>query len=143
MSFLTKFLMFSLFSSVTLLYIFNTASITANSSLNQTFNEFIYAADFSTHQQAIDAGISIGTVVYGVPVQLGGTFSKQQKDTWRSTHQQFKTSTTAKSEKYASMIAIASPDILEAWSKCIEVMAPARVGLYGWLQEISNSISIR
>lgn len=35
--------------------------------------------EWSTHDQAVAAGFSWGSVVYGVPVTQGGTFSKSQR----------------------------------------------------------------
>lgn len=122
--------------------VFNTTTINSSTDVSKTFYEYIYSADFSTHQQAIDAGLSVGTVVYGVPLQIGGTFSKQQKDQWRSTHQQYKNETMTSSQKYSALMKYASPDILEAWSTCITNMTASRVGLYGWLQEVSPSSAI-
>ncbi len=122
--------------------VFNQTTINSNSSLQTSFYEYIYSQDFSTHQEAIDAGISIGTVVYGVPLQIAGTFSKQQKDEWRSTHQQYKNSTLSKSDIYSALMRFASPDILDAWTTCIINNAPSRVGLYGWIQEVSSTSAI-
>lgn len=87
--------------------VFNQTSINSNSSLQTSFYEYVYSQDFSTHQEAIDAGISIGTIVYGVPIQIGGTFSKQQKDQWRSTHQQYKNSMLSKSDIYSALMKFA------------------------------------
>ncbi len=120
---------------------FNTTSISSSVDLATSFDEFIYDANFSTHQEAIDAGIAIGTEVYGVPLQIGGKFSRQQKDTWRSTHQSAKHETMNKAQKYAALTKFASPDILKSWTHCIELTAPTRVGLFGWIEEISSTVA--
>ncbi|MCW3127803.1 MAG: Allergen V5/Tpx family protein [Bacteroidetes bacterium] len=122
--------------------VFNTTSINSSTDISKAFNEYIYSSDFSSHQQAIDAGLSVGTVVYGVPLQIGGTFSKQQKDQWRSTHQQYKNETLNSSQKYSALFKYASSDILDAWTTCQFNASASKVGLYGWLQEVSPSASI-
>lgn len=122
--------------------VFNTTIINSSSDVSKALYEYIYSQDWSSHQQAIDAGISVGTVVYGVPLQIGGTFSKQQKDEWRRTHQQYKNETMTSSQKYSALMKYASPEILDAWQTCVFNKTASRVGLFGWIQEVSSSSAI-
>lgn len=121
--------------------VFNSTAISTRSDLAKSFYQYIYNTDFTTHQQAIDAGISIGVPVYGIPVQFGGTFSKQQKDEWKRTHQEYKNETMTLSQKYNAILKFASPDILESWNKCI-YYTRTKVGLYGWIESISSKSAV-
>jgi hypothetical protein len=38
---------------------------------------------FSGHDEALNAGLSVGTVVYGVPLKIGGTFDQRKVDQWK------------------------------------------------------------
>ncbi len=118
--------------------VFNTTAISTRTDLSKSFYQYIYSTDFTTHQQAIDAGISIGVPVFGVPLELGGKFSKQQKDEWKRTHQEYKNETMTLSQKYNALFKYASPDILESWNKCIYDTRTTRVGLYGWIEAIGS-----
>lgn len=122
--------------------IFNTTSINSSLDATKTLNEYIYASDFSTHQQAIDAGLSVGMVIYGVPLEIGGTFSKEQKDEWRRINQQYRNETSSVAEKYNALMKFASAELLDAWNRCIENVVVSRVGLSGWIQELDPSLAI-
>lgn len=121
--------------------IFNTTAISSNAAFARTLNEFIYASDFSSHQQAVDAGLSIGTVVFGVPLKLGGSFSNQQKDEWRRKNIQYKTEASQSSYKLDMLFKYASPEVLETWLRCKEI-TQARPGLSSYIQEINNSSAV-
>jgi hypothetical protein len=98
--------------------ILNQTTIEQNDNTRMTFNQWLYDMDFQTHDQAINAGLSIGTIVYGVPLQVGGTFTQQQKDTWRHEHQEYRNDTLTTTHKYLLLQSTISPDVLAAWNKC-------------------------
>lgn len=108
--------------------IFNTTVIHSSTQMEHDFYQFIYASDFSTHDQAINAGIQVGIPVYGIPLQIGGTFSKQQKDTWRSQHAEYRNDNLTLSQKYDLIQKQVDQTIVRAWLECIYATAP-RVGL--------------
>ncbi len=43
-------------------------------------------SNFKSHNEAINGGLDIGTVIYDVPLKIGGTFDKTQVDKWKETH---------------------------------------------------------
>ena len=56
---------------------------TDNSTFQQVIEEYTYEKDFSSHDEAIKAGLSVGAIVHGVPLKVGGTFTNQQRSEWR------------------------------------------------------------
>ena len=98
--------------------IFNEEMIKSDGNYRSTFNSWIYDMDFHTHDQAINAGLSVGVIVYGVPLQIGGTFDDKQKEEWKQTHQDVKDSTQSISTKYEYLLKKVSPDVVKAWSDC-------------------------
>jgi hypothetical protein len=121
--------------------IFNTTTITSDATLKKTFDEWLYDMDFQTHDEAIRMGLSVGMVVYGVPLQVGGTFSKEQKDQWRHNHAEAHNSTMSAAEKYSVLTKTVSKDVMNSWSHCIDVTKSTEV--FGcWLQDNGNDSAV-
>lgn len=99
---------------------FNTTNINKTTSSKKAFESWLCTTDFGTHDEAVGAGISVGVPVYGVPVKIGGTWTESDRQTWKMTHCQ---STASASDEFSSLVVAvreASPDILKAWTTCIE-----------------------
>lgn len=109
--------------------IFNSTVIHSSSQMEHDFYQFVYASDWDTHDQAIDAGIQIGVPVYGIPLQIGGNFTKQQKDTWRSENAQYQNDHLTVSQKYDLITKQVDQSIVRAWLECINTTAGQRPGL--------------
>jgi hypothetical protein len=122
--------------------VFDTTLITADKNLEVTFNQYIYQANFASHQQANDNGFSIGTLIYGIPLKLGGTFSSKEKEEWRSKHQEFRNERTTLADKYATLIRAANPDVIEAWTQCVQIRAASKVGLSAWCQYVNATSAV-
>jgi len=122
--------------------VFNTTIINSNSELTRAFNEYIYSAEFSSHQDAIDVGISVGTIVYGVPLQIGGTFTKEQKDEWKTINESYRSDHIQQANKYFALMKFASYDILQSWVRCIEITRPSKQGLNAWIEETGNNSAV-
>lgn len=52
-----------------------------------SIDEFVSDKQWTTHQEALNAGLSVGTIVYGVPLQVGGTFDQAKVDQWKRDYQ--------------------------------------------------------
>jgi hypothetical protein len=98
--------------------IFNQIQINSDARLKETFYQWLYDMDFQTHDEAISSGLSVGFVVYGVPLQLGGKFDKQQKDQWRREHAQYENRNVSASEKYSILTSTVSATLMNAWLSC-------------------------
>lgn len=99
--------------------IFNDVTIHTSAQMVHDYNQFIYASDFGTHDQAIAAGINVGAPVYGIPVQVGGTFTNQEKDAWRTQHAEYRNDHLTLSQKYDSATKQVDQGIVRAWLECI------------------------
>lgn len=106
--------------------IFNTYSLSESASLRKSFHSWLCTTEFKTHQEAQDAGVGIGVPIYGVPVQIDGNFSQQQRDEWKKTNCQ--TEDRALSSDQALKIATSqvSSEIIEAWKSCMDHEHDAR-----------------
>jgi len=101
--------------------IFNSTVIEQSASSRQSFTEWQCTSDFATHDEAIDAGVSIGVPIYGVPLKLGGSFSREERDTWKHDHCSNTLSTADYAAKYVLIKKLVAPEILTAWQACMEI----------------------
>lgn len=74
----------SLCSIITTHPVFTQERIETQSDASFSFRQIQCASSWRTHQESMEAGIDIGVVVYGVPLEVGGSFSKQQVDQWKA-----------------------------------------------------------
>ena len=58
-----------------------------SSDIQLMVDDYVYHHLYKTHEDYIKAGFSVGTLIYDVPLQLAGTFSKQTIDTWKETYE--------------------------------------------------------
>lgn len=74
---------------------------------------------FSTHNDAISAGLQIGAVVFGSPLQIGGTFNRGQVDTWKEEN----CSSASRSSSFESAsfnyLREVAPGAMTAFSSCV------------------------
>src|SRR6266508_1289772 len=59
--------------------VFNTTNINKTASSKRAFENWLCTTEFKTHDDAHAAGISIGAVVYGIPIKLGGTYNDSER----------------------------------------------------------------
>ncbi|MBF0537018.1 MAG: hypothetical protein HQL03_02060 [Nitrospirae bacterium] len=109
--------------------IFNTTFLSSDANQKQTFNEWLCTTDFNSHNEAINAGVSVGVPIYGVPVRFGGTFSREEKDTWKHTNCSDRASSSEYSLKYSLLIRKVEPKVLETWLSCIKLINSFNPGL--------------
>jgi hypothetical protein len=100
--------------------VFNTTNINQTQASKDAFTAWQCTTNFSTAEQAMNAGVSIGVPIYDVPVQIGGTFSDSQKQSWKSAHCSNNTSEQQSFSNLVIAMKQAAPDILQAWTRCIE-----------------------
>lgn len=105
--------------------VFNEDKINSSQASKDAFHDWMCVAEFKNHNEAHDAGINIGVVVYGVPLSLGGTWSDGQQESWKKTQCTEQQRNAEKVSVYTRAIRTASPDILSAWSKCVETACAA------------------
>jgi hypothetical protein len=118
--------------------IINETLIKSSSQLREAFDDYIYQSDFGTHEEAMNAGLSIGTVVYGIPLKLGATFSKQQKDTWFKQNMQDRKVRRNQAQSYEFLRKEVSTGALDRWVRCKEIAAASKPGLYAWMTRLDR-----
>ena len=99
--------------------VFNTTNINSSQAAQDAFTAWECTTDFSTSDEAMSNGLSVGVPIYGVPVKIGDTYTNEQKATWKHDHC---SSTTNNSQSFSSLVIAmkqAAPAILDAWTKCI------------------------
>lgn len=109
--------------------IFDQTMISTSEASRQTFMAWQCSTEFKTHDEAISAGVSIGVPVYGVPLKLGGTFSSQERQAWKKTHCAASAGTSDYAKTYLELKHLVAPSVIEAWSRCVEVVNQFRPGL--------------
>lgn len=109
--------------------IFNVTTVNQSEGIKNDFTTWICTTDFGTHQEAIDSGISIGFPVYGVPVKLGGTFSKAERDTWKRTNCSATIDKSTYSASYQKVVSEVSPIVVNAWRDCMIARQESKIGL--------------
>src|SRR5262249_750051 len=55
----------------------------SSSDFQLAIDDYVYRKEYSTHDQALSDGLSLNTIVYGVPLQVRKTFSQSERDTWK------------------------------------------------------------
>lgn len=101
--------------------VFNTININQTQSSKDAFTAWECSTNFSTHDEAMNAGVSVGVPIYDVPVTVGGTFSNSKRDEWKSAHC---SNTTKNAQSFSNLVVAmreAAPSILSAWTRCIEL----------------------
>jgi hypothetical protein len=105
--------------------VFNEDKINSSQMSKEAFRDWLCVAEFKNHNEAHDAGINIGVLVYDVPLTIGGTWKDGQQETWKKNSCSDQQRSAEKVSTYARALRTASPDILAAWSKCVETACGA------------------
>lgn len=108
-----------------------TAVINSSTQSKSAFEHMLCDSDFKTHEEARNAGIGVGVVVYGVPLTLNGTFSQSEKSAWKHQHCESSASSSSFAESYQSLMKFVSAEAYKAWSDCQRVNS---FGVSCWLE---------
>ena len=100
--------------------VFNTTNINKTQAAHDAFTAWECTTNFNSADEAANAGISVGVPIYDIPVQIGVTFSDSQKTVWKNAHCSNNTSDKDSFSKLVVAMKQAAPEILQAWTKCIE-----------------------
>jgi microcystin-dependent protein len=113
--------------------IFDESAFTKNTQLHQDLEDYIYRSDFKTHAQANQAGFSFGVPIYGVPLQIGGTFSNEQREAWKSKYKETHKKILDFEEAQSSALKQVDSGVVNAWLGCISITSSAK-GLTAGIQ---------
>ena len=98
---------------------FNTSLKTTGAASSSSFHRFECSSEFKTHGEAINSGLSVGTVIYGVPVKVGGTFDAADVDNWKKTNCSEEERSASSSETTYSFIRTYSPEAADVAKTCL------------------------
>jgi hypothetical protein len=121
--------------------IFDVSHYNSDSQYRNTLDSWFYESDFQTHQQAADAGLSLGFPVYGVPIKIGGTFDQNQVDSWKKEHAGSVKTGLSYNDSRSAALQLVNKQLVDAWSRCIVEKNRAlanQYGLYGGLQLVGR-----
>jgi hypothetical protein len=102
---------------------FNTSLKITGSASSSSFHRFECSSEFKTHDEAINSGLSVGTVVYGVPLKVGGNFDTAVVDNWKKTNCSEEDKSAMNSEAAYSFIRTFAPEAAEVAKACLQPKA--------------------
>lgn len=99
------------------------------------------SSTFKTHDEAINSGLDIGTVIYGVPLKIGGTFDASAREEWRAEHCSQQSRVVDTSTLLELTKNDLSPADVQVYKICVEGVArlAAREGLFCWAEPHSQN----
>jgi hypothetical protein len=100
--------------------IISTDHINQSVSTQNGYTSWLCSTEFQTHQEAHNAGISIGTLVYNIPLQIGGMFDSNLRNLWKRDHCQASSGASTYSESYSRVLSQISDIPVRAWLECIK-----------------------
>jgi hypothetical protein len=70
----------------------------SGSDFQQAIDEYVSHKEYKTHDEALADGFSLRTKIYGVPLEVGRSFTKEQRDAWLLDYQKRRSEFTHRSE---------------------------------------------
>ncbi len=95
------------------------AEITEETSPNfEIYAAWLCTRNFTQHDQALSAGMPPGALVYGVPLESGGSFRSEQHEAWRRMHCGSEVTPASLADAESEMGRLADRDALDARAEC-------------------------
>ena len=85
------------------------------------FRNWLCGRDFASHEEALRAGLALGTSVYGVPLTGGRSFSRKERVDWKRAHCSGERSAAEVAQAEALFRLRANREALAAYDACREV----------------------
>lgn len=102
--------------------VFDEILVNTSKSLSENLTEWLESIEHKDFDKAQKAGLNIGFPIKGVPVNIGGSFSKNEFDNWKQEVSTGKSRQFTEEEAMQVFSRSASTAILDAWNKCIDDM---------------------
>jgi len=99
--------------------VFDEHTFQSDTNLRTRFERALCDTDFGTYQAARSYGLGVGVPVYGIPVQVSGSFDEAKKREWFKQHCEATKASVDFHQFIADRTKTASPTITEAWTKCV------------------------
>jgi len=100
--------------------VFNIRMVNSTQANSENYRKWECTATFSTHNDAINAGLSVGLELFDVPLKIGGSWAQGAQDTWKQKHCSSDERNASSSSTFYEFVKTADPGILAAWSRCME-----------------------
>jgi len=112
--------------------VFNEETISRNSDVELLLTSRACSEQWSSHNEAIKSGVSVGTVIYGVPVKLGGTFDKDKVKAWKSKNCSSELMHLDDSKRYTLIRKFVPDRVFESYEACLAFEKDQTPGLKCW-----------
>lgn len=100
--------------------VFNSEEIKENGKEAQSFVSWQCSTSFKSHQEAVDAGLNVGVPVYGVPLEIGGTWNSGSVETWKQENCSAANRKESSESATFRLVRKVAPEIVAGWSSCME-----------------------
>src|SRR5579863_1651516 len=115
--------------------VYDTVEHYSASDLKLMFDEYAYEKNWSTHEEAIQAGLKVDVPVYGEVLTPHGNFNKATKDQWMHEFEQKRHLDFTHQQQSTVIIKSLNPSVIRALgSSCFEIGAWHDVELQGACQ---------
>lgn len=108
--------------------VFDRVFIDTNRSVSDNIFEWLSKSSYEEVKDRIDAGLNIGLPIKGVPVNIGGSFSKDDFDKWKEEINSGNARNFTENESLRIISSTASKTIADAWVACIKATVSPPVG---------------
>jgi microcystin-dependent protein len=106
--------------------IFNVQQYQENASYKRSLDTFFYHAEFRTHDEAIESGLSVGFPVYKVPLKIGATFDKETRESWKKEQMNMVNVNVSYETARSAAMSFADKTLIEGWVECIRLKGVER-----------------
>jgi hypothetical protein len=109
-----------------------------DSKLQVLIDEYVSHKEYKTHDEAIADGFSVGTIIYGVPVQAGNTYTQTQRDQWKLDYQSRKKLNYNQEEQHSLESATLNVAAIQEIAHCIVKTTQAHTGVNADLYQVDD-----
>lgn len=112
--------------------VFNEEKVTLNSDVALLLKSKQCVENWSSHDEAIQSGISIDTKIYGVPLKIGGSFDKDKVNEWKSNNCKSTDINIDDQKKYSIITKYVPEGVFESYEACLKFQKDEEKGLKCW-----------
>lgn len=112
--------------------VFNEEKVTLNTDLALLLKSRQCTESWSSHDEAIQSGISIGTKIYGVPLKIGGNFDQNKIKEWKNTNCKSTDINIDDQKRYSIITKYVPERVFESYEACLAFQKDEEKGLKCW-----------
>lgn len=119
--------------------VFDKIFIDTSRSVATNIFEWLKQASYKEVKDKIDAGLKVALPIKGVPVNIGGRFSKDDFEKWKEEIDKGNARSFTENESLQIISSSASKIIADAWVACIKATVPPNAPTVGLLCELNGT----